>query len=222
MVIDFVMIVLMLVVMASRLIGNTAHELLGVSLILLFIVHHILNRQWYKTLLKGRYNALRVLHTAVNMLLLVTMLALMVSAVLISRSVFAFLDLNGGLIGRQIHLLATYWGFILMSIHLGMHWGMIMGAVRKLTKTNSPNRNCTYMLRIIAGLIAVYGVYASFVREVGAKLILYYSYDFWNYDQSAVIFFVDYLCIMGLYVCVTYYLLRLFRNGEQKDKDEKV
>ncbi|MCC5465127.1 DUF4405 domain-containing protein [Pelosinus baikalensis] len=212
MVIDLVMTILMLVLMACRLTGNTIHELLGVSLFILFIVHNILNWGWYKTLLKGRYNTLRVLHTAVNILLLAAMLALMISGVMFSRTVFAFMDLNGGLFARKLHMLSTYWGFILISVHLGMHWGVIMDTARKLANITAPNRNRTFTLRIMAVLITVYGVYASFNRDVGSKLILYYTYDFWNFDQSLVFFSVDYLSIMGLYVCVTYYTVRLIQQ----------
>jgi glucan phosphoethanolaminetransferase (alkaline phosphatase superfamily) len=211
-VIDLVMTVLMLVLMACRLTGNTIHELLGVSLFILFIVHNILNWGWYKTLLKGRYNTLRILHTVVNILLLAAMLALMISGIMFSRTVFAFMDLNGGLFARKLHMLSTYWGFILISMHLGMHWGVIMDTARKLANIIAPNRNRTFTLRIIAVLIAVYGVYASFNRDVGSKLILYYTYDFWNFDQSAAIFFLDYLSIMGLYVCLTYYTVRLIQQ----------
>jgi ABC-type phosphate/phosphonate transport system permease subunit len=57
------------------------HELLGVSLLAFFIIHNILNRRWYQTVLKRRYNARRVFNKAVNLLLLVMVLMLMVSSV---------------------------------------------------------------------------------------------------------------------------------------------
>lgn len=213
MVIDLVMIVLMLVAIACRLTGNTIHELLGISLFILFIIHNILNLGWYKTLLKGRYNTLRVLHTAIDLLLLAAILALIISGVMFSRTVFAFINLNGGLFARKLHMLSAYWGFILLSLHLGMHWEMIMNTMQKMMNITVPNRKRTLTLQFMAVLIAVYGVYASFSREVGSKLISYYAYDFWNFDQSSVIFFVDYLSIMGLYVCVTYYAIRLIQRS---------
>jgi hypothetical protein len=52
-------------------------------------------------------------------------------------------------------------------------------------------------------------VYASFDREMGAKLFLGYSFDFWNPDRPAVLFFTSNLAIMGVYVCITYYALKL-------------
>lgn len=214
--IDLFMTVLMLAAMAYHLTGNTIHELLGVSLLALFIVHNILNRRWYQTVLKRKPNARRVLNTAVNMLLLVMVLMLMVSSVLISRNVFAFIPVDGGLIARQMHILATYWGFILISIHIGMHWRMIIGMVRKIPGIPSPNRGRKFVVRVMAMLIAVYGVYAFVARDVGSKLILYYTYSYWNFDESAIFFFMDYISIMGVYICVTYYILKFVQNRRKQ------
>ncbi len=216
--IDLVMTVIMLVAMANRFTGNTIHELVGVLIFVLFIVHNILNRRWYQTVLnKGKNNVLRILNTAVNLLLLVTMVTLMASAVPISRTVFAFIPVNGGMIARQIHVLAAYWGFILMSVHLGMHWGMVIGVVSKMTGITGTNHICTMALRIMTVLIAVYGVHASFERDVGSKLILYYTYSYWNFDESAMFFFTDYLSIMGFCICVTYYVSKFVRNREKQN-----
>jgi hypothetical protein len=71
--------------------------ILGVGLIILFIIHNILNWEWYKRLFKGKYSALRIIHTTINIFLVAEMLGLMISGVMLSRTVFAFLDLNGGL-----------------------------------------------------------------------------------------------------------------------------
>ena len=220
--IDFFMAVLMLAAMAYHLTGNTIHELLGVSLLALFIVHNILNRRWYQTVLKRKHNARRILNTAVNLLLVVMMLILMVSSVLISRTLFAFIPVDGGLIARQIHILATYWGFILISIHIGMHWRMIIGMVRKISGISSLNRGRTFAVRVMAVLIAVYGVYAFFARDVGSKLILYYTYSYWNFDESAIFFFTDYVSIMGVYICVTYYVLKFVRNRKKQHLSKNI
>lgn len=220
MVIDLVMIILMLILMASLLTGDTAHEVLGVSFGILFIAHNILNWRWYRALPKGRYDAVRILQAAVNLLLLLDMLAVMVSAMTISQTVFASLDLKGGVNGRKIHMFTAYLGFILMSIHLGLHWKMIMSMVRKLKKSIAANRVLTFVLRMAAALIAAYGVYASFGRNMSSKFTFQNTFDFWDYNKSAELFFIDYLAIMGLYVFVTHYILKLFRKRKNKLTDE--
>lgn len=213
--IDLVMTILMLVAMASRITGNTTHELVGVSVFILFVVHNILNRRWYQTVLKRKNTVLRVLNTAVNLLILVTMAVLFVSAVPISRAIFAFIPINNGMVVREIHVLTAYWGFIFIAVHLGMHWGVILSAVLKMTGITGTSRICTLALRVLAVLIVVYGVQASFARNVGFKLILYYAFDYWDVDESFKGLFIDFLSIMGIYICGTYYALKSVQKQEK-------
>ena len=137
MMIDLIMTVMLLCQMGYMLVGETLHEWVGTAMFLLFIVHHILNRRWYGGLQRGRYTPYRIMQILINILLLVSMAALMVSGIVMSRVVFAFLPLQGGMaLARVVHMLASYWGFILMSVHLGMHWGMVMGMIRKFLGAN--------------------------------------------------------------------------------------
>ena len=64
--IDFVMTVLLLCQMTYLLIGETAHEWMGVARFILFILHHALNWRWYRNLVKGRYTGVRILQITVN------------------------------------------------------------------------------------------------------------------------------------------------------------
>ena len=52
---------------------------------ILWIVHHILNFKWYAHIFKGKYTPFRAVQAAVNLLLLLTMLGTMVSAIILSR-----------------------------------------------------------------------------------------------------------------------------------------
>ena len=55
-VVDIIMTILFFVLMAYRLTGRTMHEYLGYLIFIFFILHHILNFNWYKNLPKGKYN----------------------------------------------------------------------------------------------------------------------------------------------------------------------
>lgn len=214
--VDTIMTVLFFIMMAYHMTGNTVHELLGIFLFALFIIHNILNLNWYKAIYKGKYTAVRVIRTAVNLLLLLAMLGMMVSALFISRTVFSFIDRLDIPFARELHSLLAYWGFIFMAIHLGLHWGMVMGAARKLTKNSEPNKALAFGLRLAAIVIAVYGMYAFFKRQFGYYLILYYSYSFWDYEELALLFFTDYLAIMGLCICITYYVMKLIQKTQRE------
>lgn len=208
MTLDVVMTALMLVAMAYRITGDLAHEIVGISLFAMFAAHNILNRTWYRSIWGGKYTVRRALNTAVNLLLIIVMTVLMVTGILISRNIFTFLPISGDFAVRQIHTLAAWWGLILIGVHLGMHWEMILGAARKMAGITGASRVRTVLLRILAALIIIHGARVSFDRDVGAKLILYYSFDFWDSSGSIIAWLMGTLSIMGVYVFGTHYMLK--------------
>lgn len=211
-VIDVVMTVLLILAMSFRLTGSMPHEVIGISLFVLIVIHNILNRRWYKSIPNGKHNPVRILSTSVNLLFLAAMTVLFVSAAFISHIVSGFIYLDGSFFIRQIHVLSAYWGFVLMSIHIGMHGRMIMLSVRKKFSIIDSNRICIIAMRFIALAVTVYGIKSSFDRQMGSKLIMYYSFDITNADESAGWTLVSYLSIMGVYIIGTYYILKLFRT----------
>lgn len=66
--IDIAMLILLPLLMAYSLVGEAAHEWLGLAIFALFVLHHIINFSWLKTLLKGRYSAYRIYMTVINVL----------------------------------------------------------------------------------------------------------------------------------------------------------
>lgn len=134
--VDVAMTIALLLLMAHEayeLIGQTAHEWLGIGTFTLFVLHHILNRHWHRGVFKGRYTAMRWMQTTLVILILLTMCGSMVSGILLSRYALPFLPLNGGgAFARNIHMLSAYWGFVLMSLHLGFHWSIVVGMAKKI------------------------------------------------------------------------------------------
>lgn len=106
-VIDMIMTVLLLFLMARQLTGDSTHEWLGAGMLILWIAHHILNRSWYSHLFKGRYTPMRILQTVTDFAVLLSMLGLMMSGIILSREVFAFLPVSGGIaLSRPLHVLS--------------------------------------------------------------------------------------------------------------------
>ena len=141
-VIDLAMTAALLLLMGYQFWSDTAHEWAGAGMFVLFIAHHILNRGWYKALFKGKYTPARCFQLAVSLLLLLAMLGLMVSGILLSRHVFDFLNISGGTaFGRLLHIVCVHWGFVLMAMHLGLHWNMVMGRIRKAAHVKEIGKN---------------------------------------------------------------------------------
>lgn len=51
--------------MACSLVGEAFHEAAGTLMLALFILHHRLNRGWWRGLFRGKYSPQRVLQAAV-------------------------------------------------------------------------------------------------------------------------------------------------------------
>ncbi|PFO06613.1 hypothetical protein COJ85_06820 [Bacillus sp. AFS076308] len=213
---DVVMTVLMLIAMAYYITGNKIHELVGVVVLLLFIVHNLLNGRWYKVILKGSHHLRRKLQIVMNLLFLVTMAVMMISAVLISSDLFPHIPINNDMMLRQLHVQTAYWGFIIMAVHVGFSWIMIINSVRRMTGITGTSRIRTMGLRILAVLIVAYGVHASFKREMGSKLFIYNPFGNWFNENSTVVFLVDHLSIMGIYICGTHYALKFIQKQETR------
>lgn len=77
--VDAAMTVALLLLMAYGLVGEAAHEWLGMGMFALFLAHHVLNRKWLLAIGKGKYTPLRIIQTALVGVILLCMLGSMVS-----------------------------------------------------------------------------------------------------------------------------------------------
>ena len=109
--VDAAMSVSMLLLMAYGLVGEAAHEWIGMGMFALSVAHHILNHRWIQAVPRGRYTPLRVVQTALAGLIFLCMVGSMISGIVLSRHVFAFLPRHGGYeLAQQVHILCAYWG----------------------------------------------------------------------------------------------------------------
>ena len=201
MTVDLLMTVALLLLMPYEMIGEAAHEWIGAAMFLLFILHHILNRKWTGHLLKGRYTPFRILQTILVVLILVSMLRSMASGILLSRHIFSFLKIRGlTSLARNLHMICAYWGFVLMSVHLGLHWSMMVGIAGK--RAGKPSAKRRWIARTAAMAVAVYGAYAFVKRGIADYMLMRVHFVFFDYEEPVLLFLLDYLAAMGLFVFI--------------------
>jgi hypothetical protein len=209
-VVDIGMTVMSLLLMTYELIGEAAHEWFGIGMFALFIIHHILNRKWSRSVFKGKYTLLRIWQTVLVIGILITMAGSMYGGVILSKHALSFLPIEGGrAFAREIHMVSAYCGFVLMSLHLGLHWSMMMGMAKRLVK-EIPTAG-KWVLRGIAALIAGYGVYAFIQREIGHYMFLQNQYVFFDFEEPLIFFLADYVAVMALFVWVSHYFSKGLR-----------
>lgn len=134
MTVDMALYGMMLILMSYPITrGLLRHGLCGVAFMALLLAHHALNLSWYRTLLRGRWNARRVLLTATDVLLLFSSAALVVSSLAMAGEIFSFTPFPMTWWARELHMAATAWTFVLASFHLGLHGHGVWRAIRLLT-----------------------------------------------------------------------------------------
>lgn len=211
--IDVSLTVLLLLLMAYQITGQELHEWFGAGMLVLFLLHNILNIRWYGNLFKGKYTLLRVTQVIINFSVLLSMLCLGFSGIVLSRHIFAGLPIQGPMAtARTMHLAASYWGFVLMSIHLGFHWSMVLGLFRRLWSRKKTPAAFVWLMRFIAIFIAGYGAYCFHKENILSYMFLKQEFVFFDFEQSAVFVFAEYTAMMGLWIFISFYAVKGLRK----------
>ena len=210
--VDLLMTLGLLFLMGYLFWGDAAHEWVGAGMFLLFLLHHILNGSWHRALFRGKYTPVRVLQLSVDLLVLLAMAGLMVSGVILSSHVFAFLPLRGGMaFARLLHMASSHWGFVLMALHLGLHWGMVLGLARRALHLR-PSRVRRGLLPILGAGVAVYGIFAFVRRDLLTYMLVGTQFVFFDFSEPTPLFYLDYLAMMGTCVFLSHYGSALLRR----------
>ena len=216
-VVDVFMTVALLFLMGYQFWGEAPHEWVGVGMFILFILHHVLNASWHINLFKGKFSAVRILTLCTDFLVLISMLAQIYSGIVMSRYVFSFLPSGGGMaLARRLHILGAYWGFLLMSLHFGLHWNMILGIARKAARMKKHSKVRSIISFVIALVIAGYGVRALIGRDFVTYLFLRSEFVFLDYSEPKILFYMDYLALMGLCIFVAHYSVKLIQKCKKR------
>lgn len=213
-IVDILMTAALFFLMGYQFWGSAAHEYIGIAMFVLFILHHMLNASWHKNLFKGKYSPQRIFMLCVDVSVLAAMLLQMISGVIISMHIFTFLHINNGVsLSRELHILGAYWGFALMSVHIGMHRNMIVSKIKRNMKT-VPDNNSKFIAaapKAADVLIAAYGIYAFVKRDFLSYMLLQNKFVFMDYSEPKLLFYLDYIAIAWLFIFIGAHLYRVKR-----------
>ena len=204
---DIFMTVILLLSMGYALWSDFLHEIFGIVLLLLFAVHNILNFNWYKAIFKGKYSPYRIFALVLNVLLMICIIGLMASGIMMSKHIFAFSDINKGMsFARLIHLSASHWSFVIISLHIGLHIkSLLQKAMRK-------NKNAKVIFIAISIIVSVFGIYAFIKRDFTDYMFLKSRFAFLDFNEAPLVFYIEYIAIMGLFVSASYYISEFLKS----------
>lgn len=198
------MIALLLLMMGYHQTGTVIHEWLGVMLLLMFLLHNLINRKWYMSILKGKYSFQRTFQFIINIALLIVFLLTLISGMMMSKTVFGFLNLQSTMFARKLHMFSTSWSFLLMSVHLGLHWSVIS---RKITQKFNQS-----ICKIIVLVCIFIGCYVFIEKAFYNELFLLVDFIFLDYQESMFIFLIKQLMMMTPFLFLGYQLPKKLKN----------
>lgn len=222
--VDVAMYILFLLLMGQCVLRGAVHEWLGISAGILFLIHNALNYKWYCTLLKGKYNAMRMVQLVVNALLFLAMLACMIGGLLVSQHIFAIGNGSAIEFGRHLHLVATAWAFILMSIHLGLHGSIFVEGVKKIHADERIKKAVHLICRVVIAALCAYGLYQFVDRRFWEELFHLIDYQKeYDYSKSLVPYFAESAVLSALFITISHYAKKILlkASAQRNSHDEK-
>lgn len=216
---DTVMLFILLSLMGYHLWGEYIHELLGVTFLITIILHVVLNLHWFKNLKQGKYSVFRILQIMINSLLLLVFIAAIISGLMLSQHLLPNLIIhNASDLVRKTHMLSVHWGQVLIALHLGMHWKMLANFFCKIWHVAPDSLLATRLIPVIFTMISIYGCYAFIQRNLLSYLFMQVDFSFFDFSESKLFFYTDFLAMTIFVAYLTRYLVWLFLTyiGQEK------
>ena len=202
-IVDAGMTALLLCLAAYQATGEALHEWFGIGMTALLILHHVLNRRWYGALFRGKYTAYRTLTTLVNTLLLASIALTALCGMAMSAHAVPFLyGMLPVSFARQVHLALSYWSFVLMGVHLGLHLPAMTARWNGRLKTT---------LAILFAAGAGVGAWLFYKNGITDYMLFRAPFAFFDYDKSAVLVFLENLAMLAAFACFGACLAALIR-----------
>ena len=158
---DAVMLVLLILMYRKQVISLTFHEVGGLALVGLVVIHLLFNARWIGAVTKHLFSKSTGIHARacyiVDALLLLALLTVGITGVLISKVVFSF-HVTGNF--KTLHYFSAALSVILMGVHLGLHADYIFGKLLKKSAGKAAKITLAAVLTA-AVLFGGYSLYSS-------------------------------------------------------------
>lgn len=211
-IVDVLMTLILLCLMSYQVVGEVLHEWGGMAMTVLLIVHHILNARWYASLFKGKYNAYRTISTVVNVLLLVSIALTAVCGMSMSGHAVPFLyGMFPVSFARRFHLTMSYWSFVLMGMHLGLHLPAMTAGIK-------PGKTARIALTCVSPCIAGIGLGLFLKNGIPDYLFFRVPFAFFDYDKSAALVFAENLAELFFFAFAGANIVRIIRSSGSKNE----
>ncbi len=186
--VDILMFILMILEFSRVYTGALLHEIMGIILALLVIIHIVLNLNYIKNISQGSYNLKRIIILIINIMFIITFLLTIILGLLSSQELLPFLNLHE-LDINKLHKIVSYICLIILGLHLGINFNAMFGKLSNTIKSK--------LLKVfIFIIIFTFGIYSIIDVELISHLVG--TYGFMNSDKFIIIHILEYLSIILL------------------------
>ncbi|VUT04185.1 hypothetical protein SB6408_02166 [Klebsiella spallanzanii] len=208
---DTLMALLLLVLMAFHLYGEILHEWAGILFTLMILLHLYLNKHRLWSLSLRLPSAMVLINRTINIVTLIIILTALVSGIMLSRHLLPDLPFhNPQTWVRKMHMTAVHWGMLILAVHIGIHWKMLATFFCRIIHIPENAVFANIIMPTIFTIIALCGAYCFLSGDYISYLLMQVDFSFFDYDESAVAFYANYLSIIILFSLVTRFLLWMF------------
>lgn len=172
-IIDLAMLITFTLFFNKMVLGMALHEIIGIAIGVVVLVHCGLNFKWIKAITSKLFSKDIKLRTRIiyilDVALLIDILAIIISGLSISRVVCPWLRLSWLPNLKGVHMFASYLILMIIGIHLGLHWKWVMNTFKKIFNIKE-SKVLTYIARVLAIIILVFGIYSFTSTNYLARL----------------------------------------------------
>lgn len=184
-IVDILIFILMLLEFSRGYLSLILHELFGIILIILLVIHLILNKNYIKNIFKAKYNSKRIFMLIINILFMLFLGLSLIFGILSSEYILKFLNTKS-MILIKLHKIFAYITLIILGLHIGMNFNSMFGKIEKRM-----NKILKYIINTI---IIIYGIY-SFIKLDIINHILGIN-DFSIFNANLILNIIRYLSII--------------------------
>lgn len=203
-VVDILFAAVFVALMATATVEETPHEWLGIAAFVLFATHQVLNRHWWAALARGRWNMLRVVSTAATLGVTACLLGQVASSLVLSEHAFSWLPaFPGASWARIVHLVCSYWGFVLAFIHTGLCLRRYRGRASQRRKRQGASVT-QWLARAGAAAVVCAGAWSFAQLNMGTYLLLQSQFVFVDLTVPLAVRATEYALVGGGLACCSY------------------
>lgn len=185
-ILDIIMLISMIALMKTNITGLQLHEILGICLFIIFIIHKIVNFKWIKSVGKNIFSKNMKRKPKImfflNMILFIFVTLNVITGIVISKFVLVSITVNDIGLFTMFHKFLAWWSLILIARHIGLHWENVVNCFERKYKGLKENKVLQIFFILLYIIVAIMGIWSLSRSSVYSKLIL----DVHNEPQNSI------------------------------------